>query len=145
MLIIFIVMLFDEAILSMTIVASLGASTFIAITMPHTNSARPRYLVGGYVIGASCGALMHYVYQYLVSANIQVMGHSPHILSCAVAVGLAMFFMVITNSEHPPAAALSMGLVMQSNVIVTALIAVASIIIVCAIQTMMKKWLKNLL
>jgi len=145
MAIIFIVMLFDDAVLSMTIVASLGASTFIAIAMPHTNSASPRYLVGGYIVGASCGVLMNFIYSYLVSMNIQILGHSPHILSCAIAVGLAMFLMVITNSEHPPAAALSMGLVSQPNALVTAFIAVSSIIIISVIKTLLKKWLKNLL
>ena len=145
MIIIFVVLILNETIFSMTIVASLGASTFIAFTMPHTNSARPRYLIGGYVIGAVCGVLMNYVYNRLLSADIQIFGHSPHIVSCAIAVGLTMFFMVILNFEHPPAAALSMGLVLQPNVLITALIAVASIILISVFKEIMKKQLKDLL
>ena len=145
MIIIFVVLLFDDTVSGMTIVASLGASTFIALTMPHTNAARPRYLIGGYAIGALCGILMHYVYQYLLYLNMDILGHSPHIVPCAVAVGLAMFLMVVTNAEHPPAAALSMGLVLQPNVLLTALIALISVSIISVVKTLMGKWLENLL
>ena len=145
MIMVFVVLFLDDTVFSMTIIASLGASTFIALTMPHTNAARPRYLIGGYIVGAACGIFMNQVCNYLVSIDVRLLGHPPYILSCAIAVGLAMFIMVITNSEHPPAAALSMGLVLQSNVLITAAIAIASIIIVSAIKTLMGKWLKNLL
>ena len=145
MIIIFVVLLLDDAVFSMTIVASLGASTFIALTMPHTNASRPRYLIGGYVVGAACGVLMNYACNRLLSVNFQVFGHSPYIISCAAAVGLAMFVMVITDTEHPPAAALSMGLVAQTDVVITALTAVAGIVIICSVKAVLKKRLKNLL
>ena len=145
MAVIFIVLLLDSAVFGMTVAASLGASAFIAFTMPHTNAARPRYLVGGYIIGSVCGVLMNVVYNSLLSADIQVFGHSPHIVSCTAAVGLTMFIMVITNFEHPPAAALSLGLVIQSNALITAFFAVAGVIIISVCKTVMKKWLRNLL
>ena len=145
MLVIGAVSFMDDAIVNMTVVASLGASTFIALTMPHTNASKPRYLIGGYIIGAVFGIILHSVNARFISAGFMFFGRSPHIISCAIAVGFTMFVMVLTNFEHPPAAALSMGLVMQQNAAVTALIAVASIIVVSVIKTVFKKRLKNLL
>jgi len=143
--IIFIVLFLADTIFSMTIVASLGASAFISFTMPHTDASKHRYLIGGYIVGAVCGILMNYLHRYFVSMNVQILGHPPHILICAFAVGLAMLLMTILDFEHPPAAALSMGLVMDSNVLITASIAIACVIIISVIKTVIRRWLIDLL
>jgi len=143
--IIFVVLFLADTIFNMTIVASLGASTFIAFTMPHTNSSRPRYLIGGYIVGALCGILMNYANKYLVSVEAQLFDFSPYVLTCALAVGLAMLLMTSLDFEHPPAAALSMGLVLVSDVFITALIAIASVITISIIKSIIKRWLINLL
>ena len=36
------------------VIASIGASAFIAFTMPRQNFSRPRYLIGGYIVGILC-------------------------------------------------------------------------------------------
>jgi len=144
--IIFIVFFLVDTFFNMTIVASLGASTFIAFTMPHANTSRPRYLIGGYTVGATCGTLMNFLSNYLISANVQLPGLSSYAFTCALAVGLAMFLMTILDFEHPPAAALALGLVLvASNVLIAALIAVACIITISLFKTAIKKWLINLL
>lgn len=145
MIIIFILLFIIDTISNMTVIASLGASTFIALTMPHTNSSRSRYLIGGYAIGIICGVLMSYINSGLILINVNVLGRSPHIITCALAVGLAIFLMTATNLEHPPAAALAMGLVVDTNVLITAFAAFISIIIISCIKTLLIKWLKNLL
>ena len=43
------------------IIASLGASAFIAFTMPRQRISGPRYLLGGYSIGIIVGVIMHCV------------------------------------------------------------------------------------
>ncbi len=144
-LLIFAMLFLIDSISSMTIVASLGASAFIAFTMPHANVSRPRYLIGGYVIGAFSGIAMHFFYHMLLEMDIQILGHSPHILACALAVGFAIFLMTITNFEHPPAAALAMGLVIEKKLFITAGVAIFTIILVAFIKTLIKKWLHNLL
>jgi len=144
MVIIFVIFLLVETFFNMTIVASLGASTFIALTMPHGNPSRPRYFIGGYVVGAVCGASMNFLNSYLFSANIQPLGLSPVIFTCALAVGFTMFLMTILDFEHPPAAALALGLVPVSNVLIAALIAIACIAAISAIKALLKRWLIDL-
>lgn len=127
------------------VAASIGASAFIAFTMPHAQSSRARYLIGGYFIGATSGVVMNYFYSYLLLANIPC---SPHMLTAiagAMAVGLAMFFMTVCNMEHPPAVALALGLTRERNVLMAALAAMISIILMSLIKRLFIKKFVNLL
>jgi len=143
--IIFIVLFLVGKVFDMVIVASLGASTFISFTVPQSNPSRPRFLIGGYVVGSMCGILMNYLSRYLISTNVLIFGLSPNILICALAVGLAMLLMTVFDFEHPPAAALAMGLAADSNVWVTAAVAIACIVTISLFKTAIKRWLINLL
>lgn len=90
------------------LVAALGATTFLIFTMPHKVSARPRYLIGGYIMGGLAGILTSHAFSsggLLPIHNVFAIG--------AIAVGLATFLMVTTNTEHPPAAGMALGLVLQ--------------------------------
>ena len=98
------------------IVAALGASTFIVFVLPGTRSARPRYLIGGYVMGIVIGVLCYWL--KIVAGLPEQLGAVsgiPCIVFGASAVGLATFVMVITNTEHPPAAGIALGFVMLGN------------------------------
>ena len=46
----------------------------------------------------------------------------------AVAISLAMFTMVVTRTEHPPAAALALGLVLNEWTLLTLLVALLGVI-----------------
>jgi CBS-domain-containing membrane protein len=52
---IFAVLLVLDSVTQTVLVASLGASAFIAFTMPHIEASRPRYLLGGYALGTLVG------------------------------------------------------------------------------------------
>jgi len=107
----FVVLLFVEKVTQVVIVAALGASTFIIFSMPHTMTARPRRLIGGHLVGLVSGSICHFLFVDRLSVNIN---ESTVLLAVtfAVAIALAMFLMAVTNTEHPPAAATSIGLLM---------------------------------
>lgn len=70
-----------------------------------------------------------------------------YLLQCllATAVGLAIFVMVITNTEHPPAASIALGLVLngfEPRVILFILLGIVSLSV---IKLAHKPILKNLL
>ena len=54
--------------------------------------------------------------------------HAVTILSGAFATALAMFIMVVTKTEHPPAAALALGLVLNEWNLLTILVILAGIV-----------------
>jgi CBS-domain-containing membrane protein len=107
----FVVLLFVEKVTQVVIVAALGASTFIVFSMPHTMTALPRRLIGGHVVGLVSGSVCHFLFVDGLSLD---MTESTALLAFtfALAIALAMFLMAITNTEHPPAAATSIGLLM---------------------------------
>lgn len=135
--IIFILLLFIQTVSNLTVIASLGASAFITFTVPHKKAAEPRYLIGGYMVGIVCGVLMHY-------ANFTGAGMPTPVIACALAFGLAMFLMIVLRVEHPPAAALALGLVVEDRVLLTAFLALACVGFISLLKTALKRWLIDL-
>ena len=101
-----------DAVTQTVLIAALGASTFVAFAVPRSTVSAPRYLVGGYVVGIVIGCLFGTL-NSAVHFPDATLTHSAMILFGALATGLAMFTMVITKTEHPPAAALALGLVLN--------------------------------
>jgi CBS-domain-containing membrane protein len=136
-------LLFFDVIKYPMIVASFGASAFIAFTLPHSKTAGPRYLVGGYVIGVLVGCLIHFVTDLPV-------GFYPaqkmlYTIAGGVAVGLSMFIMTAFDAEHPPAAGIALGFVINEWTFMTAVLVLAGIIVISAIQKVLKPRMINLL
>ena len=117
------------------IVASIGASAFIVFVSPKSEAAQKRNLIGGHAIGLIVGSLFSLI---------------PHntILSCsavfAFSVGLTIFLMVITDTEHPPAAgtALGVAIIGLSPILIVSM--VTSIGILALIQHLFRNRLVNL-
>jgi CBS-domain-containing membrane protein len=97
--IISIILIYLDFVFDVTLVASLGATSFILFTIPHKNASRVQYIVGGYMMGILVGSLCFYGLQLLPFIAPSTWG--------AIAIGCSMFIMVIFNFEHPPAAAVA--------------------------------------
>ncbi|MGI2336025.1 MAG: HPP family protein [Dehalogenimonas sp.] len=120
----FSILFFVESLTQAVIVAALGASTFVVFSMPHSITARPRRLIGGHIAGIIVGAGCHYIF-YQTGF---IAGDAPlalTIFTYAVAVAVAMLLMAATNTEHPPAAATALGMLIYDG----ALLAIPAIII----------------
>lgn len=107
-----ILLLVLDAVTQTVLIAAFGASSFIAFAVPRSQHSSPRYLVGGYLVGIFAGTVMSSLLTAFGIADI-VFAHSVMILFGALATGIAMFLMVATKTEHPPAAALALGLVLN--------------------------------
>lgn len=140
-----VILIFLNTLSSATIVASLGASSFIAFTAPHAQVSRPRFLIGGYAAGTVVGLFCNAINHYYLPDGTSFLGIPSYTFLGAMAVGLAMFLMVITNFEHPPAAALALGLVVDRNSLRSAMIALIGILALSLIKTLLKRYMKNLL
>lgn len=139
-----IILYFVETLTHAAIVAALGSSTFIVFAMPRSTTARTRRLVGGHIVGLLSGSLCYYIF-FTGALGRLVAGQEILVLFVyALAVGLAMFVMAITNTEHPPAAGTALGIVAHTwslPVVVFILLAVISLSI---IRKLLKGFLKNL-
>lgn len=108
--VVFILLFLLDSVTQTVLIAALGSSAFIAFAMPRSVHSGPRHLVGGYVVGMLAGSVMWSLFDWLSLAP-GALATAFLIVCGALAIAVAMFAMVVTRTEHPPAAALAIGLV----------------------------------
>ena len=116
-----------DAVTQTVLIAALGASTFIAFAVPRSLHSSPRCLIGGYLVGIFAGSLMSTLNSTFDFSDI-VIAHTSMVVCGALATGLAMFIMVVTKTEHPPAAALALGLVLNEWNLLTLAVVIAGVV-----------------
>jgi CBS-domain-containing membrane protein len=142
-LVILVVLLMLDTVKQTVLISALGASTFICFTMPHVKSSGPRYLVGGYIVGTSVGVFVSLIAGQVVLNNVPA--DATQIIFAAIATGLAIFCMVITDTEHPPAAALALGYVLNEWSVLTIAVVLAGVFLLSMTKESVKKYLIDLL
>ncbi|MBN1521489.1 MAG: HPP family protein, partial [Candidatus Aureabacteria bacterium] len=105
------VLFFINALTHSAVIASLGATSFIVFTRPKWYSSTPRRLFGGYFVGMTVGIICYFLSELSFFSSILTTFRMSSIFWGAFAVGLAIFIMVVTDTEHPPAAGVALGLV----------------------------------
>jgi len=116
-----------DAVTQTVLIAALGASVFIAFAVPRSLHSSPRCLIGGYLAGILAGSLMATLNIAFDFSDI-VTAHASMVVFGALATGLAMFLMVVTKTEHPPAAALALGLVLNEWTLLTLVVVMVGVI-----------------
>ena len=137
------VLLILDTVSQTVLIASFGASAFICFTMPNVKSSGPRYLIGGYIIGTVVGGFISLIPELISIHSVPV--ETSQIVFGAIATGLAIFFMVITDTEHPPAAALALGFVLNTWEPLTIVVILAGITTISLIKESIKSYMINLL
>jgi CBS-domain-containing membrane protein len=122
------------------VVAALGASAFIVFAMPKHDTAQPRRLLGGHAVCMAVGLLCSIPFRLgLLSTTTLAVG-----AMAAAAVAISMFIMVVTNTEHPPAAgnalAFAIGTVTLDHVLFTA----GAIVFLAVAHRLLRSWLRDL-
>jgi CBS-domain-containing membrane protein len=126
------------------IVAALGASTFILFAMPDSITAQPRRLIGGHAVGLLSGAFSYFV---LLSGYLDkpaVSQDTLFILAGALSVGLSIFLMTITNTEHPPAATTAIAVVANGWSYKVAIFVLLSALCLALARKVLRPHLKDL-
>jgi len=144
-LVIFVVLLVLDALTDAAIVGALGASSFISFTMPHAKACRPRYLIGGYAVGILAGVTCYYASLGASCLGAPFLSDSSHVVFGALSVGLAIFGMVLTDLEHPPAASVALGLVLNGADGLSILVVVLGVCFLAGAKTVLKPILIDLL
>jgi CBS-domain-containing membrane protein len=91
---------------SMVVVTGIGASTFLVFCVPKAPMAQARNVFGGHFVAV--------VVTLLLSPLMSEVGTGlTRDLGAALAVGIAMLGMVVTNTEHAPAAGTALGFALQ--------------------------------
>jgi len=113
--------------------------------MPTKYSSEPRRLIGGYIVGVLIGCSFY----FLSISNEFFSLFGDHQLSLAIfaslAVGIAMFIMAVTNSEHAPAAGIALGLVLNEWDYVTIIFILGAILWMAGVRKLLKPLLMDLI
>ncbi len=106
-----VILYFVEVLTHAAIVAAIGSSAFIVFAIPHSITAQPRKLIGGHIVGLLSGTFCYYVFLSGSLGTLITGWEFTTLFIYALAVGLSIFLMAITNTEHPPAAGTALGVV----------------------------------
>ena len=118
------------------IIASIGASAFIVFAMPSSVTAQSRNIIGGYLVGLTAGSLCA-----LVSYNSFLLS----IIMYSFAVGISIFVMVTTNTEHPPASGITLGIAIGGLSLQVVITIIVSAVVLSAYHHFFKHRLKDLI
>ena len=140
--VVLILLLILDAVTQTVLIASLGASAFIAFAVPRSLHSDPRHLIGGYAVGIAAGVIMALLDSQV--AAVGVWDHAVMVIFGALAISLAMFVMVVTRTEHPPAAALALGLVLNEWNLVTLAVVLIGVVGLSLIKSLVLPMLMDL-
>lgn len=105
------ILLVVDVVLRAAIVVAIASSAFIVFVRPHGDAAAPQRVIGGHVVAVIVGATFSALYLIPVVGEFAVGTHLARDLMAVLSVGLATLLMVLTNTEHAPAAGTALGLV----------------------------------
>ena len=143
-LVVLVLLLVLDAVTQTVLIAALGASAFIAFAVPRSLHSGPRHMIGGYAIGLIAGCVMATL-EAAMSVQGAGMAHAVMVIFGAMAISLAMFTMVVTRTEHPPAAALALGLVLNEWDLLTLAVVMAGIVALSLVKRLVLPMLLDLI
>ncbi|MFL2645254.1 MAG: HPP family protein [Dehalococcoidia bacterium] len=120
-----VVLLFIDSVANAALVAGLGSTVVTAFLHPQASSGRLRAIIGGHSCGLIVGSILALVF---INYELVIITFAyGDILVMAGAVGLTILAMGLTDTEHPPAAGIALGMAgrpWELNIFVYILIAV---------------------
>ena len=126
-----IVDLVDRAV----IVAAIASSAFIIFVTPHSPMARPRHVIGGHLVALLVGT---------AATLLHIEAAVHFVIEGAVAVGLSLFLMAATDTEHGPAAGTALAVVVGGFSWSLAALLGASVFVLVAAWWLLQKHLHDL-
>ena len=136
-----IVMLTMDVVLQTAIVVAIASSAFIIFVMPHSTAATPRQVIGGHVVAVVVAMAVSALYL------VPVFGNDSHLaddIVAVVAVGLSTLVMVVTSTEHPPAAGTALGLAIARWDPSLILFVLLGAVILTVVRALLRPYLVNL-
>jgi len=132
-----------DAVTQTVLIAALGASSFIAFAVPRSAHSGPRHMIGGYLVGIVAGCTTGFLHEAMHIQNF-ALDHAAMIVCGALATAGAMLAMVVTRTEHPPAAALALGLVLNEWNMLTIGVVLAGVVALSVVKRIVQPALMDL-
>ena len=129
---------------SAAIAAGLASSVVGIFIGPNNRTARIRSVVGGHGAALALGSIFSAILFLGPVENFLLDTRFVHNLSLAIAVGMAMLVMAITNSEHPPAAGTALGMASREFDILIFLSIIGAVALLAVMKLAIRPYLRDL-
>ncbi len=137
------VLLVMDAVLHAAIVVAIASTAFVVFAMPHSRASTPRRVIGGHVVALIVGTA--FAALPLTSAlGEMVEAHAAVDIVAVASVGLSIFLMVLTSTEHPPAAGTALGLVVGEWVPSAVLFVLVGAVMLSVVHVLLRPRLTDL-
>ena len=140
-----VILLFVDSLSTAAIAASLGSSVIGIFINPSGATARVRAVVGGHTMALLVGSVFSFI---LFAGGIEtfIADHSHfHALMMALSVGMLILVMAVTDTEHPPAAGIAIGMSSQEWTPEVFGAILGATFLLGAIKLLLKRHLRDLL
>ena len=104
-------LLTGDSVARAVLVAAIASTAFILFIGPRSPTAYPRHSIGGHLVAVGAASAVDFFAEYLAGA--QLTGDFSLLFGfyAALAVGIAMLLMALTDTEHAPAAGTALAVV----------------------------------
>ena len=127
------------------IVVAIASSAFIVFVLPNNQASDARKVIGGHLVAVVVGSSLFGV---LILSGVDTVADDlgyASILTAALAVGISTFLMVITDTEHPPAAGTALGLIIPGYSHYALVFILSGALILSAMRFALRRKMVNLL
>jgi CBS domain-containing membrane protein len=139
------ILIFSRYFTQAALVASFGATTFIAFALPHSVPGRPRNIIGGYIVGIGSGLILFFLLRTWPLAALAERYESVLLSGGALAVGLSIFVMTVLGLGHPPAAGVALCFAVSGWSWDAIFFMLLFVTLISAVKTLLIKRMVNLL
>ena len=107
----FLILLVQDTVLRAAIIVAIASSAFIIFVVPESVAATSRKVIGGHLVAVLVATPIAAVLNISVIEAAAEDSRYVADIAAAVSVGLSILVMVMTDTEHPPAAGTALGLI----------------------------------
>ena len=141
----FVILLVQDAVLRAAIVVAIASTAFIIFVVPHSEAASPRKVVGGHLTAVIVGSVLSGILGAFGVDTFAGDSRYAFYVAAAISVGLSTFLMVITDTEHAPAAGTALGLVIPGWSGSAVVFIISGAVILSLVRILLRPKLINLL
>ena len=139
-----VVLLVEDRIFNAAIVVAIASTAYIVFVIPDSVAATPRKVLGGHAVAVLVGGILSYLFSFTFLGTLAVESRLFFDIIAAASVGLSILIMVSTNTEHPPAVGILLGVALQPWQWTTFVALVIAVFILAMIRWTFRAWLRDL-
>lgn len=140
-----IILVVEDAILNAAVIVAVASTAFIIFVVPNSVAATPRRVIGGHLAAVLIGGALSLVLHSAILTPLVEQNRIVFDTMAALSLGLSILLMVITNTEHPPAAGTALGLIIHGFEWNLVLFVMVSVVLMSLVRILLRPRLTNLL